>query len=67
MRNYLLVLGVFAAFTFVLAGSYKLFQASSLNNLKEEASKSFKNGDYLASLQKYGDIKEKEKDASDTP
>ena len=50
MRNYLLALGVFAAFTLVLAGSYKIFQTRSLHSLKEEAGAALKNGDYLASL-----------------
>lgn len=67
MRHYLIVLGVFAAFALVLAGSYKFFQTSSISNLKEEASAALQNGDYLASLQKYSDLKEKEKDAPAAP
>ncbi|MBI1998902.1 MAG: hypothetical protein HYS73_01025 [Parcubacteria group bacterium] len=67
MRNYFLVLGVFAASALALAGSYKFFQTSSINSLKEEANAALENGDYLASLQKYSDLKEKGKDAPDAP
>lgn len=67
MRNYFLVLGVFAASALALAGSYKFFQASHISDLAEEADEAFQNGDYLASLQKFSTLKEKEKDAPAAP
>ncbi|MBI3019793.1 MAG: hypothetical protein HYY60_00490, partial [Parcubacteria group bacterium] len=53
------------SFTLILAGSYKFFYENSINGLKEEADAALKNGDYLASLQKFSDLKEKENNAPD--
>lgn len=62
MRYYLLLLGIFVASALALVGSYKFFQTSRVNDLAEEADEAFQNGDYLASLQKFSNLKEKEKE-----